>query len=164
MSSDNPYYRELKESRDKDTDYVKKYLMGSWTGIKTQPLSTERLAVLSSGPRKAEFVTLEETVSMAYELMEIRRVRSELTPPAIMKHPDETDAEFKARVEPLGDVAMMFSKGQRLNYKLEDVRHGDQHFLVVVVNPIPDEDGMVQVKRLVFGGTAWVHPRNLSTV
>jgi hypothetical protein len=75
MSNDNPYYRELMETRSADDDFAKKYLLGEWKVTPPRPLSEERLAVLSSDPRKAEFVTLEETISMAHELLEFRRTK-----------------------------------------------------------------------------------------
>ncbi len=71
MREANPYYRELLESKDKDKEFRERFL-GNWD-VRPQPLSDQRLLELSSGVRKAEFVTIEETLSMAAELLERRR-------------------------------------------------------------------------------------------
>ncbi len=76
--TDNPYYRELAESRGDDADYMRRYLLGSWEA-KRNPPSNERLYQLTE-PRKAEFVRIEETVEMAIELIAFRATKAAKKP------------------------------------------------------------------------------------
>jgi hypothetical protein len=72
MSEDNPYYKEMFDCRNLDAMF-KKHFLGTWS-CAPGPLSGERLLTLANDVRKAEFCTIEETMSMAYELLEARRM------------------------------------------------------------------------------------------
>lgn len=72
MAHDNPYYyKEMFGCREND-DKFKQMFLGNWD-VSPQPLSDERILQLASDIKKAEFVRIEETMAMAYEIMKVRR-------------------------------------------------------------------------------------------
>jgi hypothetical protein len=77
MSEDNPYYKAMFDCRNLDAMF-KKHFLGTWN-CAPGPLSVERLLTLANDVRKAEFCTIEETMSMVYELLEARRMAEKPT-------------------------------------------------------------------------------------
>lgn len=79
---DNHWLDELQRVRSEDRRFYERYVLGAWHPPEEKRLPDERVLELTI-PRKAEFVSIEETLLMAFELVEARRRRALLPPELI---------------------------------------------------------------------------------
>lgn len=79
---DDHWLDELQRVRSEDRRFYERYVLGVWHQPEEKKcISDERLVALTA-PRKAEFVSIEETLLMAFELVEARR--RALLPPELI--------------------------------------------------------------------------------